>query len=282
MTTRLLIKVGALFIALTCLAGCGISPQNPKWRDKSDALLNIQEATASHMNAVGNTKRVFYAAFALHSGSTAFQGDAILVRDILHSLNPRLSILLLSNQHELSDINYPFAIKKNMNRVLTNIAGLSNQNSLVVVLLASHGAPNKIRIKIGNGGYSVDLTSQEVKRYLEQLESIPTIILISACYSGSFMTELAGENRIIITSASKDRVSFGCSPKGKNTYFIRELFQNNFNASKSLSELFLQASQQVAEKEKRNNLSASQPQMYVGERMKTIVTVPLNELITKI
>ncbi len=280
--TRLFIKFGTLLLVLTYLAGCAISPVRAKWRDRSNELLTAQEVTAQQVNADSGTKKVLYAAFALYSDSTAFQGDAILVRDTLRSLNPQMTELLLSNQFEYTDITYPFATKENINRVLTSIAGLSDQDSLVVLLLTSHGSPNKLIIKTGGGWFSEKLSSRELKGYLEKLESIPTIILISACYSGAFVPELASENRVIITAASKDRLSFGCSTRSKYTYFIEELFQNNFDASMSLSELFEQASRQVEEREKRERKSASQPQMFVGERMKTLVSIPLRELVSKI
>lgn len=48
----------------------------------------------------------------------------------------------------------------------------------------------------------------------------PTIILISACYSGQFIIdELKGDNRVIMTAAIADRPSFGCSTDTTYTYW---------------------------------------------------------------
>ena len=38
----------------------------------------------------------------------------------------------------------------------------------------------------------------------------PTIIVISACFSGVFVPALAGPNRLVLTAARRDRSSFGC------------------------------------------------------------------------
>ncbi len=39
----------------------------------------------------------------------------------------------------------------------------------------------------------------------------PTIVVVSACYSGSFARGMAAPNRIILTAARADRPSFGCA-----------------------------------------------------------------------
>ena len=41
--------------------------------------------------------------------------------------------------------------------------------------------------------------------------AVPTVVVVSACYSGSFVTgKMAKPNRIILTAARNDRPSFGC------------------------------------------------------------------------
>ncbi|HEY5105183.1 MAG TPA: C13 family peptidase [Caulobacteraceae bacterium] len=39
----------------------------------------------------------------------------------------------------------------------------------------------------------------------------PTVIILSACFSGVFIPALKGDNRMILTAARSDRASFGCS-----------------------------------------------------------------------
>ena len=47
----------------------------------------------------------------------------------------------------------------------------------------------------------------------------PTIVIISACFSGVFVPALADANRMILTAARPDRSSFGCSESDKYPYF---------------------------------------------------------------
>jgi Peptidase C13 family len=274
-------RLGICLLALAYFSGCVISPESVKWNDKSNVLLVAQEKDAEQAKIASGRKKVIYAAFALHSDSAAFQGDVTLARDVLLSINSQIAVLLLSNQFERSDIVYPFATKENVKTVLSKVVRLADKDTVVLLLFTSHGSPNLLNIKIGDGDYSDQLAAEELRRYLEDLKPIPTIIIISACYSGSFVPSLSSEKRIIITSASKDRTSFGCSPESKATYFTQAFFQNSFDASLSLSQLFSQARSRVAEQERRQNLIASEPQMFIGDRMKKFASLPLSELLTK-
>ena len=278
-----LLRLGVLVLALTQSSACTIPPQHTNWSEKSDALLAAQEKTAEQVNAAPGMRKVIYAGFALHAGSTAFQGDVTLVRDILRSINSQTSVLVLSNQREHGDLVYPLGTKENVKKVISNIARSADKNTLVVLLFTSHGSPNRIDIKLPMENTPLaNLSDEELRNYLEDLGSIPTIIVLSACYSGSFLPALANQNRILITAASEDRASFGCSSQSKATYFIEEFFQHNFDASMSLAELFSQASRQVAEREKEKKFPASQPQIFVGKEMKRPAAVPLKDLLTKI
>ena len=47
----------------------------------------------------------------------------------------------------------------------------------------------------------------------------PSVIVMSACYSGQFVAPLQGDNRIIMTAARPDRTSFGCGELDHYTFF---------------------------------------------------------------
>jgi hypothetical protein len=47
----------------------------------------------------------------------------------------------------------------------------------------------------------------------------PTVVVISACYSGTFVAALERPNRLVMTAARPDRTSFGCGGSNKYPYF---------------------------------------------------------------
>jgi len=56
------------------------------------------------------------------------------------------------------------------------------------------------------------LTPDELARALSRgCSAVPTVVIVSTCYSGSFATgKMARPNRVILTAARGDRPSFGC------------------------------------------------------------------------
>lgn len=47
----------------------------------------------------------------------------------------------------------------------------------------------------------------------------PSVIVMSACFSGQFVPVLARDSRIVITAARPDRTSFGCGEMDQYTFF---------------------------------------------------------------
>ena len=101
----------------------------------------------------------------------------------------------------------------------------------------------------------------------------PTVVVISACFSGVFVPAMADSNRMVLTAARPDRSSFGCSESDKYPYFdtcmLREL-----PAAHDFVGLGPKVQACVAERETETGMSpASEPQMYVGAGLRP--TLPL-------
>jgi hypothetical protein len=47
----------------------------------------------------------------------------------------------------------------------------------------------------------------------------PTVVILSACFSGVFLPALSDKNRVIMTAARPDRSSFGCTQNDKYPYY---------------------------------------------------------------
>lgn len=54
----------------------------------------------------------------------------------------------------------------------------------------------------------------------------PTVVVVSACYSGVFIPALSGPNRLVMTAARPDRSSFGCTEDDTYPYFDACLLQS--------------------------------------------------------
>src|ERR1700761_1049173 len=83
-----------------------------------------------------------------------------------------------------------------------------------LVYFSSHGSPQGVVL---NG--QILPPSLMDRLVTDACGNRPTIVVISACFSGVFVPALAGPNREILTAARPDRSSFGCSESDKYPYF---------------------------------------------------------------
>jgi len=95
----------------------------------------------------------------------------------------------------------------------------------------------------------------------------PTVIVVSACFSGVFVEGLKGPNRMIMTAARRDRSSFGCSEDATYPYFDGCVIESLPNATDFVA-LARAAGACVARRERDEGLTpASEPQVWIGPEM---------------
>jgi hypothetical protein len=92
----------------------------------------------------------------------------------------------------------------------------------------------------------------------------PTVVVVSACFSGIFVPALTAKNRLVLTAARWDRSSFGCGQTSNYPYFDECVLSvwphvNGFVA------LGRAARTCVAAREKKEHVGPpSEPQMRIG------------------
>ena len=124
------------------------------------------------------------------------------------------AIQFTSTRHLVSESVFPATIN-NIVSVMNSTPVKNNEGCFIH--MTSHGAKHQGFYLSMSGILTPDLFAQLVNK---RCGNAPTIILISACYSGQFLTQsLKGENRIIMTAAIEDRPSFGCSADTEYTYW---------------------------------------------------------------
>lgn len=114
-----------------------------------------------------------------------------------------------------------------------------------------------------------DLYADDLKAALQASGIRWRVLIVSACYSGTFIDPLKDDHTIIFTAARADRTSFGCSDERDLTYFGEALFREALPASSSLLDAFTRTQRIIAKREEEEGLDPSQPQIYIGEQMRT-------------
>jgi len=163
-------------------------------------------------------------------------------------------------------------VGRSLKRVLLgHIAGLPVQpGDRCLVFMTSHG-------EHGAGLYLAAaqemLRPEELARALDAAcGRVPTVVIVSACYSGDFAAgKMARPNRIVMTAARADRPSFGCQADRTYTFFD-ECLLAALPASPTWRAVFDQAATCVRGLEMQLGATPSEPQAYFGAAVRNLPT----------
>lgn len=95
------------------------------------------------------------------------------------------------------------------------------------------------------------------------------VIVVSACYSGVFVEPLMTPTTLVITASRADRASFGCTNDADLTYFGRAFFEQSLPHLNGFEQVFAHAKERIGEREALMGFVPSEPQMAIGDLMKT-------------
>ncbi|MHA1176863.1 C13 family peptidase [Psychrobacter faecalis] len=177
------------------------------------------------------------------------------------------SLALINNNYTWLD--EPIATKTSILRGLKTIGQQMNADEDVLFLtLSSHGDENIIQL--ANPPLAMDnLDATWLREALDASGIRWRVIVVSACYSGSFIDELASPTTVIITASAADKMSFGCTNSAEMTYFGQAFFAESLRENSSFSDAFKDAAYRVQERELYMGFEPSEPQMVIGSLMET-------------
>lgn len=266
----------SLIFSAILLTGCATSPYQAEAKARSDSMLAIQVKQAENSMALSTEPKIIYAGFAMHSQSKAFRNDVLSGISLAEKLDPNAIVFKLNNPAFGQDADWPFATAENIQIVISQIEKLARAQDKIILLFSSHGNVDLLSVNASSNNYT-GVSPKNLLVWLAPLRARPTALILSACYSGSFVDPLKSPNRIILTAAAKDRTSFGCQFHSNNTFFVEELMGKKVNTSLSIRQLAEQAAMRVGTRERSMNLSpASLPQKFFGRGAQEWSNLPLD------
>src|SRR5262245_64260072 len=245
-------RLPTLFFLLISLLGCG------------SQTLFAQALPCSQAPAADGTSNLTWKA-ALMTGddsiNTFDNARKTLTTEFLHMGVLSANIKELSmNPHERKRGTMPSSA--------VNLAGALRELSVgdqdaCLIHMTSHGSPQGFYLRNAR-----PLTPQMLDKILDRsCGQRPTVVLISACYSGVFVgPSMQKKNRIILTAARQDRTSFGCSAETQYTYWDACLI-DALPTTESWKSLYGTIQRCVQTKESQGHFKPSLPQAYFGEQV---------------
>jgi hypothetical protein len=175
------------------------------------------------------------------------------------------SVALINNRFEYEQ--HPFATVTSIEKTLQSVSSkMDAKNDILFVYLSSHGSSD-FRFYLSQPGlYLNSLPAKKLGEILAALPVLHKVVVISACYSGGFVKEIKDDYMMVITAASADKTSFGCSDRSTMTYFGEAFFKDVlFNPdapAKSFVVAFDRARDIIKGREAEQGLENSTPLIY--------------------
>lgn len=173
--------------------------------------------------------------------------------------------------------SYPLMNRVNLTASLAAMAEVMNPEDIALVFLTSHGAQGQLSTRF-HEVITRDLTTDDLNAALEQAGIGNVVLVLPACYSGSFVDSLRADDRLILTGADAESVSFGCNDQNEWTDWGRAFFVDALATTPDFREAARLAQISVAKREKAEGLPHSSPQIIEGKAIGRILDTWLTEL----
>ncbi|MDO9222017.1 MAG: C13 family peptidase [Thiobacillus sp.] len=210
---------------------------------------------------------LYFVGFAGYGWQDVFMKEMNTVRALFDSrFDTRGRSLALINNTQ-SQATVPIATTTALQAALAHVGALLDpEEDVLFLFVTSHGSDDPAYLSVDNNGLQLtQLTPARLKAALAATPIKWKVIVVSACYSGSFIPALQGDNTLVITASRADRNSFGCDARNSMTDFGRAYFSEALKQTRSFTEAFKLASTRIAAREKAEGLTPSQPQMSLGK-----------------
>ncbi|HET9472545.1 MAG TPA: C13 family peptidase [Steroidobacteraceae bacterium] len=275
----MLLAVGAVLLAAAALAGphqpgqppASAAPANPQIRqeivDRQPWLIDAAVARIAESSAPG--AQVYFLGFAGFGDERVFAEEIALAEQRVAQRYDAAarSLRLVNDRRDLE--KYPFATVASLRYALNALGRVMDEEDVLFLALSSHGSEDAT-VAISNPGMrSDDLSATALAEALDHAGIRWRVIVISACYSGSFIDTLADHRTIVLSAAARDRPSFGCSDDRHLTYFGEGFYRDALPTARSLRDAFEATRSEIVKREKKARVRPSRPQSYFGPLMES-------------
>ncbi|WP_295750460.1 C13 family peptidase [Undibacterium sp.] len=181
------------------------------------------------------------------------------------------TISLINNPKSASTV--PIASATSLQMALQRVGDVMQKDQDVLFLyLSSHGSKeHRFSLNFGSMRFN-HLDPKRLREMLDKSGIKRRVIVISACYSGGFIDALKDENTLVMSSAAFDKTSFGCSNEADFTYFGKAYFEQALQKTDSFIDAFELAKPVIAKRERAEDFTESEPQIFVGKNIRSTIT----------
>lgn len=233
----------------------------------------VRKTTSNLLAPMANTRNVYTLAIAGSGTEALFSHEAheALRAAAFHFGNESRGGVLLSNGRD-DVMHAPLATRANIAAVTNSVAQQADaRKDILFLYLVSHGSRTaELSSELYDYQPVQPISSVSIADILRKSGISRRIIVISACYSATWIPALADDNTIVITAAAKERTSFGCDNSRRITLFGQHFLSSLTVKAASLQDAFEDAKRKIAIDEADMKVIPSRPQAFVGRNMRAL------------
>lgn len=143
---------------------------------------------------------------------------------------------------------------------------LDKEADIFILVMTSHGSPAGFGLRLPSAAVA-QLTPQDVAATFDREGIKNRVVIVSACFSGTFVPALANDHTIVLTAADAKSPSFGCAPERDWTYFGDALFRQSIRPGRDFQQAFDSARMLIQGWELMDRARPSNPQAHFGAAM---------------
>ncbi|MGH1403034.1 MAG: C13 family peptidase [Alphaproteobacteria bacterium] len=220
------------------------------------------------------TTDIYGISFGSYAYQDVFMRESQYVAKRMHNvLEIDTGVITLINNPETA-LDIPLASTTNLQTSLKSISqNMQQDEDILMLYLTSHGGKKSgLSVRLDYKYSMMNLDGERLRQILDESNIKNRIIIISACYSGTFIPFLEDDNTMVITASANNKQSYGCTDEADLTYFAQAYFKEALSETTDLEDAFHRATQKIEDRENRENLEKkSNPQIFIGQNIKAIL-----------
>ncbi len=174
-------------------------------------------------------------------------------------------VALINHRDSLMTAPRPLATLDNLRSTLAALGKrMDPEQDVLLLFMTMHGTQGHELFVQMAPNYIDMIDPQELRAALDDAGVRNRVLVISACYSGGFVSTLENDDSLIITASRKNRPSFGCGAESNATYFGRAWMIEGLNETTDFVAAFEGARTRIAAREKAEDFKPSFPQIDIG------------------
>jgi hypothetical protein len=233
--------------------------------DRQQPML-VEQQLAHLSSRVGGATNIYMI------GVAGWDAQDVFIKELDGAIDALAHVLPIENRvvrlvnHRSTLQTIPMASPDNFAAAVRGLAKIMNKDEDVLVLfMTSHGSPWGFELRAGDR--FGELAPRSVASVLDRNGIKNRMVIVSACFSGTFVRPLANDHTIVLTAADERNTSFGCSSQREWTYFGDAFFNMSLRPGTDLKVAFENAKHLIRGWEAMDRFRPSNPQGHFGSAL---------------